>query len=206
MAARNPRNEGGTPHRRAEPLTSFQRAARDGLIAQREAQGWAWKAIGEEAGLSARRCQEIAKRERGTVSLLRRDPAKTIERLLTELERVYSLYLLVAREADSSSAAVGALAGATRILDRLVALLAELRGSRGLRSFADALDLQQVARDTLVLAVAIRQGEIEPAGVESYWRGLIGGELPPVDDEAVRAFVKGLGTPNGNGASRSAAS
>jgi hypothetical protein len=112
--------------RGSKGLTNAEKSLRDTLIVQRVAQGWTWREISDEVGLSISQCKRAHKSKKQVMSdLLDMDPVEIVKRVIEGFEASIGDLEKMAFEYGAShpSAAVGAKKGADEARRNLIILL-----------------------------------------------------------------------------------
>lgn len=147
------RAKGKTPQR----LTAAQQASRDTLIVTRVAQGWPWKRIAAEAGVTIRTAQRAhAAKKAAMPDLMSRDPLAIVRMLVEGFQMSIGDFEAMAVDYAQKhpSAAVGAKKAANDARGDLAALL-QATGAlpHELGTLRHVVELQNVATQIIGLVV-----------------------------------------------------
>lgn len=182
-----PRKKPRKPKALAKKRTIVEKAIRDQLIMERVAQEWPWKPIAEEAEVTVRRAQQIAKqmKQRGNPMLLRRNPAEIVEWALDQYQATAALYLLSASDARTTAESVGALKARDKNIERILALM-QATGylPRNLGTVRVQVEVEVMVEVTLDLISQLQSGELSPEDFRTRYLETLGakaGQVPAIE-------------------------
>lgn len=164
------------PSRAKHRMTEADRRQRDALIAQRVAQGWQWKAVASEAGMSERNARErLAVWREHHAGILSKDGARTLEHLVEAQFASVGDFEAMALTADNDSARLGAKRSAVETREKCIRVLRELgmlpRSMRGVRDMLEARALGELLWGTFDEA---KERDLSVAEAEELFRARLG--------------------------------
>lgn len=136
------------PGGRLTPALQYQR---DLLMVQRQAEGWTWKDIAAEAGITMDSAKKAVRalRESGIKHGIKDDPVKIIERYFEEFQLSVGGFEVIAVQAlkeNNLTAAVGAKRSANEAREKVLALLQMTgRMPQDLSALRHLIDLRAIA-------------------------------------------------------------